>query len=226
MLRARSLLVRNQLLSMNNAIYFIRHGKPDVSFASYSEIPFSILCDLASGKLDPGINTEITESLLAPLLALVKEETQPAVLFVSPRQRAQETGRMIQEKANTAPPVILQALGEASFDLAHCYSPGAEGVNMDALNEAVLRAMMTGEHAEALSAALERVEEVFRIVREQTVPTICVSHDFFLRAVELSIRHKGNVSEIDPQELLQTRVNHPCCGFKTDTDFSTFVPIG
>lgn len=223
MLRARPLLARSYpFIYMPFAIYFLRHGKPDLPFASYAETPFSVLCEMASGARDLGIKTDLSRELLQEGIAKNGAFPVGARVVMSPRRRAQETAELVRNEVHSAAPEVVVDLIELSFDLEKLYSP-ANGIDMDALNRAVLLAVETGEFAESLDHAFERVRHVFEKIQTYNQPVICITHDFFMRTIELFIRHHGDVTTVVPGELLTTQTNHPCTGFKTDSDFVTFV---
>lgn len=211
---------------MNEPVYFVRHGKPNLPFDSYEEIPFSLLCDLAQGKINPGIDELKTASLLSSIQNTGAFLQKNISLVTSPILRAQETMQLFRKQFSlSSTPLIFSELQEIQFSLSQIYVPDEKGINMSELNHAVLQAVIDGEHAEPLASIFLRITSLFEKLNRIEGPILCVTHDFFMRGIELYIRHKGNVDSVSPQELFTTKTNHPCCGFETTKDFSYFKDI-
>ena len=78
------------------SIIFLRHGKLKLVYPTYQDMPFHILCDLASGAIDPGIDEVATRKALVETLRKV-QNTETAKIFTAPSQRARETASIMQQ---------------------------------------------------------------------------------------------------------------------------------
>lgn len=211
---------------MNESVFFLRHGKPNIGFDSYADLPFSILCDLGKGLLNPGIDTEKTRAQIQTLRSENLFSQKSISLFASPILRAQETAQLISTNLPVRGDVqTCLNLEEVHFDLSSLYQPGENGIDMKVVNQKVLEAMGEGKYAESMESIFRRAELLFQTLKQTDGPILCISHDFFMKGIELFIRHKGDTAQISSNELFSTQANQFCRGFETTKDLSFFNTI-
>ncbi len=210
--------------------YFLRHGKLDLPYKDHSEMSFEVLADLASEKLNPPIDKKVTRSLISAIAVIVPFERLEKI-YTSPSQRARETATLIadytKERFQKESLIsVLPELREVHFDLREIYALSPQGIDIQAVNQAVFRATLSGKGAEPINSLYNRVDSIFKtLANEERQEAALITHDFLMRAVELYAEHKGIPRETTYEDLLQTRRNSYLRGFAVQTVPWKFLPL-
>lgn len=214
------------------SLFFIRHGKLLLPYKNHSEMPFEVLDDLASFRLDPSIDKEFATTQIPQLERGIPFE-KIEKLYASSSKRCQDTAQFIEEfilKNYRKDIDIVASLGlnEIKFDLAKIY-PHKDNKNFDieSINDAVFRAMLnSSENCESANSAYKRIDEFWRSIITKE-PSLFVTHDFIMRIIEIYIRNRGEMRHvITYDELKNTQRNTYLRGFASDfalDKFSSFL---
>jgi broad specificity phosphatase PhoE len=221
------------IMTANNKIFFVRHGKLSLPFKDHSVIPFSVLATLGRNELEPPIDMEVTKSFAESFLKLVPQD-EITKIFSSPSKRCQETATMIKDllcktEQRNIEIITVPEIREVFFDLdglakSFNYS-SSQGI--DGVNTLVFQGMLAGKQAETFSDSFKRVTKFFDILKQEKVGTyIVVTHDFIMRVIEIFIKNKGQVTiSIGLETLEGTKRNTYVRGFETDMENLSFSPI-
>lgn len=197
-------------------------------YKNHGEMPFGIIADLASEKLNPSIDKAYCSKLLGSvskniLLGEVSE------IYASPSKRCRETASLISDviKKNYHKNILINTvleLKEIGFDLRKIY-PLSENSHFDIekINNKVFRAMENGTDCELALETYKRVNSVFSLLKKRGdhEKTLLITHDFYMRVVELYIRNKGRKKDqITHEELGSTQRNGYISGFGTSEKLS------
>lgn len=182
-------------MQYSKTILFLRHGKLNLPFPNHNAMPFSLLCDLASGKENPGIDLEFANARLKKIMTDVPL-TDVQMIYCSPSQRAQQTAKVIanaikETGAQSQEPEVRAELAEVHFDLRGLFPDGdVHPPTVEEINARVLHPTEHDTHLEPDKDVQQRVENVFQLCEdEQTQDILCVTHDYFLRYVEVYMRN-------------------------------------
>ena len=185
-------------------------------------MPFSVLADLASCKLNPPINTKFAAeriSKLADTIPLARIEK----IFTSPSQRCQDTAYHLKKFAlenygSDMGIVTLPELKEVSFDLMRLYPhKDVLEVSIETVNDAVFRGMTNRSlSCESAENAYKRIDTIFKSkITDNQI--LFVTHDFLMRVIEIYIKHGGVPRyPITYEELRNTRRNLYLFGLTTN----------
>lgn len=216
----------------NYSLFFIRHGKLGLPYKDHSEIPFDILADLASSKLNPPIDKKFTLSLMKQLSRKIPLEKIEQI-YSSSSKRCLETAELLgdfinQKFSKTVRIVTMPELIEVHFDLDKIY-PNSKYNQFDiaTINDAVFKTMISGKNCEQVLAISKRIEKIFSVVDEiQTNEGLLfVTHDFLMRVIEIFIKNHGKIeSPITYFDLKNTKRNLYLDGFATNRLLSKFSP--
>ncbi len=212
-------------------IYFIRHGKPLLPYKSHGEMPFSVLAALASGELNPQVDVDITVKLIADSASTIPLQRIERI-FCSPSRRCQETAFLVadycalvfQKGMATS---VLSPLREINFDLRRiCATTDCALQDLSEINSSVFAAMAKGNYCEHAEHAYKRVFLIFKMLSQ--IPDgefLFVTHDFFMRVIEIFIRNRGKNKNVTFDDLKNTKRNMYAGGFLTNRDMSVFLPF-
>lgn len=214
------------------AYIFLRHGKLDLPYADHSEIPFSVFRDLGTGALNAHIDTQFVSNRISILLSR-PDFSRIRVIYASPSQRCQETASLFATLASIPTEDIRTApeISEVHFDLdmidKHESVRSALKIgNMNVVNGAVFTAMLTGKGSETLMAAYERADDFLSKLSKSPEKSVCITHDFLMRLIELRLRYNRlDVRKISIDKLNGTQRNGYLCGFATDAQMAAFEII-
>lgn len=194
-------------------------------------MPFSVLSDLGLGKLNPPIDETFTRDRLANLTSRIPFFDIKTVL-ASPSVRCQDTARLLLPHLHPdAQFTSVPQLAEVHFDLSKMDHTMRVEEKMSesgiaAVNTAVFEGMVEDSHCESAKSVYKRVTKVFESLQNIELPALCLSHDFFMRVIELYIQRKGApYSQISAEELESTQRNGYLCGFVTNPSLASFTPI-
>lgn len=213
--------------SENQSLFFIRHGKLSLPYKSHNEMPFGVIADLASRKSDPSIDRlyffklikNVSEYL--PLNKITK-------IYASPSRRCCETASLISDIAkkngiNCAAVNVLPELKEVNFDLRKiCSVSDEEHFDISKINDVVFEAMANGRHCENAAETYKRIDKIFSQIKEtgSEEKILFITHDFFMRVIEIYIGNKGiKKDRITFEELRRTHRNGYLSGFAADREF-------
>ena len=210
--------------------YFVRHGKLNLPYKNHGEMPFEVLVDLASGKLSPPIDEKITRPLIERISMFVPFKRLEKI-YTSPSRRCKETASLvsdyIEKKFQRRPRIIiLQELKEIHFDLKKIYALPPKPISIEAINQSVFRAMLSGNGAKPIKEAYSRIRKIFSTLkREGTEETMLITHDFLMRAIEIYSENGGVPKRTTHEDLLQTQRNSYLQGFAVQLSPRKFLPL-
>ncbi len=126
-------------------LYFLRHGKTNLPYRSHDEMPFETLADLASGKMEPPLDQEVTRELVLQTFDSL-EQLNVEEVCSSPSQRSRDTAPIVQgylerRFGNRVQISVMPSLREISFDLRQIYPVPPDRIDMADVNRKVLQAM-------------------------------------------------------------------------------------
>ncbi len=214
-------------------ISFLRHSKLNFPYDGHGRIPSGIIRDLVTHSLDPTIDKWLTEDLIEK-----RDKTLPfdqvEVIFCGPSNRCQATAEAIQkfimEKyKRKADVVTFPYLNEVQFNIQKVYPEFLkefEAINIDLLNQSVVKAMREGNDCESLRQCYWRIDYLFEVLQKykEKKQILVITHDYIMRAIELYIKHK-HFTAVTENDMLSTQRNSYLQGFGTDFNLSAFIPL-
>lgn len=213
--------------------FFVRHSRLLLPYKDHSEMPFSVLSKLGLQELNPSIDMPYTLERLEELIARIPLLDVDAV-YTSPSKRTQDTGAVIcakikEIKHKEMTGVVLPHLREVSFDLEKL-GQAFDGETLmkergiAGANTLVFKGMVSGTHADLVEATYERVGALFEEIKKLgNGKYIFLTHDFFMRVIEIYIHRKGApYSAITIEHLEGTRRNTYLTGFSTNPQLDSF----
>lgn len=220
-----------------NNLIFLRHSKLSLPYKDHGEMPFSVLSDLGLEKLNPSIDKDYTQKRIEELFEKVTFEKVKR-MYVSPSRRTQETGALIKdciknEQTQKNKCTVLSYLKEIYFDLEKLDSvfngqTMMKEKGIHGINSLVFKGMIAGIHTEPVKDAYERAGALFNEIKmlPENGTVILITHDFFMRIIEIYIHRKGVAYyPITLEELEATKRSTYLSGFSTNISLSTFSII-
>lgn len=214
------------MISTNNKVkyIFLRHGKLDLPYKNHSEMPISLLIEIASGKINPSVDIDFINEKL-PKLELVFKNIDSIV--VSPLKRGIETGHIIREFVeqkigNSVDFFIESNLKEVSFDIEEVIKSLEYTPNLSQLNNLVFEAMSgLRKGSETSASTFSRIEEVVKKYNSNDKVILIITHSFLLEVLEMYINNKNveNFSDSYEELLKSPKINY-LSGFTTDKDLN------
>lgn len=220
---------------MNNdiKIYFIRHSKLDLPYKNHLEMPYEVLDDLATSRLDPPIAKNSKKLFLEAVKDLPINDIDVIYFNNSNFQskRSKESAflirKILKEKYNKKVPILGNPnLKEIYFSLNNIL-PKKQFLKqgMPAVRTALYNAIINQGPVEQIDHIYQRTENIFKSLKKhqnknQTV--MLVSHDFYMRTVEIYLRKSKNYRKITVDDLKKTTLNTYFKGFGTSYDFKLF----
>lgn len=205
----------------NFDLIFLRHGKLDLPYKDHGEMPFDVISDLATGILNPPVDKIYTEKLIEQVCSKTLFN-KVRVICSSPSNRCQSTSSLVKnylenvrdEKIDIN---IIKNAREVEFDLRAIINKSC-GKNFDIsnINDSVFSAMINGRGCEHINDIQKRVSKLFSTLLADERKKIIITHDFFMRVIELYIKRSGNLLNITYDDLINTTRNGYLCGFATD----------
>jgi len=197
-------------------------------------MPFSVLAELGNGNLNPPIDIAYTNKRVDEVLRIFLPENIHTI-FASPSQRCQDTAQLIVSALNKAQATTevksLPSLAEVHFDLYGLdrrfnVQKEMQKKGIVALNSGVFEGMVSGEHCESMGSICRRVQEIFSTLQNTSRGiALCITHDFLMRVIELSIKRVRSCESITVQQLEGTQRNGYLSGFATNAALDAFVPF-
>lgn len=226
-----NLLIIN--MTNNYSIYFIRHGKLLLPYKDHSQMPYGVIANLASEKLNPSIDNVFTKKLVKKN-STVLPFNKIKKIYTSPSKRCQETAKLISCFINinlqkNISIKVIPTLKEIRFNLRKIYAlPDKSHFDIEIINNNVFRSMLSGKNCENFSLSYNRVKTIFKMLMKNNNNKISliVTHDFFMRVIELYIKNQGkNNISITFDDLKNTKRNSYLSGFATNSQLSSFLPF-
>lgn len=220
---------------MNNKIkiYFIRHSKLDLPYENHLKMPYEILDDLATSRLDPSIAKNSKKLFLEGAESLPLKDIDIIHFNNSSFQskRSKESafliGKILKEKYNKKVPIVGNPdLKEIDFSLKDIL-PKEKFLKqgMPAVRTALYNAIINQGPVEQIGHIYKRTESVFKSLKkhqEKNQTVILVSHDFYMRAVEVYLQKSKDSRKVIIDDLEKTTLNTYFKGFGTSYDLKLF----
>ncbi|MBI2636818.1 MAG: histidine phosphatase family protein [Parcubacteria group bacterium] len=214
--------------------YIIRHSKLDLPYKSHLEMPYEVLADLASGKLDPGIAPG-SRDLFFEAAGSVLPLNQVGVIYYNnsgkQSRRSKESAELVQsiikEKHARGVPLIGNPdIKEVDFDLIKILSKEEfEKHGMPAIRTALYRAEIEGKIVESVADMYARIERIFKSIKQHESKgetALVISHDFFMRVMEVYLTVTKDPDEVELRHLEATTLNTYFKGFGIPDDLQIF----
>lgn len=210
-------------------MYILRHGKLLLPYQGHEDMPFAVFASLGRGDLDPVIDPVACRLLMRDLEGKIPFPLIRKML-VSPSQRSQSTGKFLAEYiataySNAVDVVVVPELREVYFDLERILS-NTSGTKFDIneLNNTVFQAMLNGNGADSVKEIYTRAQAAIQqLIANGTA--IAITHDFFMRVLELCIRAHEAKREVTLEDLCSTQRNGYLRGFATDKTLKMLLSI-
>lgn len=210
---------------------FLRHGKLDLPYKDHSEMPLSVLAQIANGKISPSIDVQFLSEKLIKLEPFLKNVDS---IVASSLKRGIETGNIIskflEEKTGNKIEFFLEnGLKEVSFDIEKIINGLGYTPNLKQLNSLVFQAICgLREGSELADSVFNRVEKIVKKYNTDDKVVLIVTHSFLLETLEMYINNK-NVENFSGsyQELLKSPKIDYLSGFSIDKDLNiiNFISI-
>lgn len=212
------------MINTNNDIkyIFIRHGKLNLPYKNHSEMPLSVLAEIASGEMNPSIDIKFLNEKL-PRLELVFKNIDKIV--VSSLKRCVETGQIInkfieQKTKNKIDFFVEDDLKEVSFDIKKIINDLDYTPNLKQLNSLVFQAICgLIKGAETSESVFNRINKVLKKHNTNDKVVLIITHSFLLETLEMYINNKNvkNFNGLYEELLKSPKVNY-LSGFTTDVN--------
>lgn len=217
---------------MNNPnikFIFIRHGKLDLPYKDHSEMPLSVIADLGTTKLDPGIDMNFLRNKAEILTNELPLEMIQRIV-VSTSQRCIETGSLIahiiKQKTNRDLPIFQEEnLREVRFDIMKITEEFDTKPELPELNKLIFQAMVgIREDSELASSALDRAINIIEKYKKEDGITLFITHSFMLEALQMYISNKNTRNPNKQYEILLNvpRIKY-ACGFTMNSSTSKII---
>lgn len=220
---------------MNNKIkiYFIRHSKLNLPYKDHIEMPYEILDDLATSRLDPSISKNSKKLFLEAKESLPLKDMDVIYFnnsnFQSERSRESAflIGKVLKEKYNKEVPILGNPnLKEIDFSLKNIL-PKEKFLKqgMSAIRTALYNAIINQGSVEQMGHIYKRAENIFKSLKkhqEKDQTVLLVSHDFYMRAVEVYLQKSKDSRKVAVDDLEKTTLNTYFKGFGTSYDLKLF----
>src|SRR3989338_10688290 len=214
-------------------IYFIRHSKLDLPYENHLKMPYEILDDLATSRRDPSIAKNSKKLFLKAAEGLPLKDL--VVIYFnnsnSQSKRSKESafliGRILKEKYHKRVPILGNPnLKEIDFSLRDIL-PKKKFLTrgMPAVRTALYHAIINQGPVEQIDHIYRRTTSVLKgleMYRNKNQAVMLVSHDFYMRTVEIYLRKSKDYKEVTVDDLEKTPLNTYFKGFGTSYDLKLF----
>ncbi len=200
-------------------------------------MPYEVLTDLSSGTLDPGIAPESKELFFEAAGAALPLDAIDVIYYNNSgkqSRRSKESAELVQsiikeKHAHDVPLIGNPDVKEVDFDLQKILPKEEfEKHGMPAIRTALYEAEIEGKVVESISDMYARIERIFKLMQSHDLKgetVLIVSHDFFMRVVEVYLTATKNPDEVKLEHLEATTLNTYFQGFKVSYDFETFARL-
>lgn len=202
---------------------FLRHGRLASPYDNYENMSLLQLRNLADETFHPVVD-KLFVSQKFPNIQRVFLPNLPVHFHVSPSDRAQQTANILQSLISPTTTTFFETnpdLREISFRLDHIY-PDEELLNLSLLNSIILDGVARGHSSiEPYPSVYSRANQIIESAKNAPEGThIYITHDFFMRVLDIST-HRGDVPKsVTPSELKSTDRNDYLEGFTCDANLT------
>ncbi|MBI5465918.1 MAG: histidine phosphatase family protein [Candidatus Kerfeldbacteria bacterium] len=207
--------------------FFIRHGQLVPPYLDHLKMDYQTLVELSTGVLDPGINQNASE-LFSRQAAEVDFSSVRHVYYnssgISSRRSLESARCIIANLRQLSGGAItlrgLPEIREVRFDVSGLlseYEFSQRG--MAAIRAALYLAAFQGGAAEPTAEIAKRIGVLHKVVEEHASKgesVLFVTHDFFMRFLEVYITRAERLKEVHITDLDNTSLNYYFGGFRSD----------
>jgi len=224
-------------MNKNLRVYFIRHGKLDLPYKDHLGMPYEVLDDLATSQLDPSISPR-SKALFLEAAGNLPLDSFKAIYYNNSglqSNRSKESAviikRVIKDKAGKDLSLFGNPdLKEIDFSLKKILPDKQEFLQkgMPAIRTALYNAEVNNGPVEQTKDIFARIDRIFFSLenhKQKDESVLLVSHDFFMRVVEVYIRKSQDYRKIRVQDLEETTLNKYFKGFGVPYDLKFFERV-
>lgn len=220
---------------INRKIYFLRHSKLALSYKDHEAMPFKVLDDLSTSRLEPGIDKLTTKKLLIDLdnkndLSQVRDIYYNSSDSQSKRSlaTAKAVHDFIKDKYNIECELVkLPELHEINFSLYDLVTEEEfESQGLPLLRDRLYTAILEDKLSENVSEIYKRIGIIFNKVKKvREHDSILITYNFFMRILEAYLTKTKNGREFSLNDILHTGINGYLRGFCVNEDLRNFNKI-
>ena len=184
-------------------VVFIRHADLKYPYNNYDRLSLKQLDLLATEKTQPQINSRLAKSKIKKHIA---EDFLPInrvdAIYYSTAPRSKETAAILADMLNVNKTKELDYLQEIAFSPKKLVPSSAfEHNGMNAVREAVYKAVEQGATNETTADLVARIEQIKKLVNKHRGQTIVVvTHGFFMRLLQIALLHNKLTFTVNDQK--------------------------
>lgn len=187
-------------------VIFVRHADLKYPYNNYDRLSLQQLDLLATEKNQPAINSKLAKSKIKKHIAdgFLNRDGVDAIYYSS-TPRAIETAALLADELNVKEIKELECLHEIAFSPKKLISDSTfESKGMDAVREAVYKAVEQNTADEATPAIVARIHQIQSLIADNSGRTIIiVTHGFFMRLLQIALlRNKLTFSVSDQKQAV------------------------
>jgi broad specificity phosphatase PhoE len=184
-------------------IIFVRHADLKYPYNSYDRLSLQELDLLATEEIQPHINAKLAMFKIKKHMAdgfLVQDEVD--AIYYSSAPRAKETAALLADALNIKETKELEYLHEIAFSPKKLISNSMfESKGMDAIREAVYKAIEQNTADETTPAMVARINQIQSLIADNNGRTIViVTHGFFMRLLQIALLHNKLTFNVGDQK--------------------------
>lgn len=184
-------------------VIFVRHADLKYPYNNYDGLSLQKLDLLATEKIQPHINAKLARSKIKKHIAdgfLVKNGVD--AIYYSSAPRAKETAALLANALNIKVVKELEYLHEIAFSPKKLISNSMfESKGMEAVREAVYKAVEQNTADETTSAMTARIHQIQSLIANNGGRTIIiVTHGFFMRLLQIALLHNKLTFNVSDQK--------------------------
>lgn len=218
--------------------FFIRHGQLIEPYIDHLTMDYETLADLSTSVLDPSINENAYKLFDRQTKDIDFSKVQKMYYNNSGFQsnRSTESAEIIKQSLevrlqHTISLDGLSELREVRFDVQKLISLGEyRDQGMPIIRTALYKAMIEGkDRIESITECFERIQKIHTLIRKhasKNESVLFVTHDFFMRVIEIYITHMERLNRVTINDLEETSLNYYFGGFCTDQKMCKFTRWG
>ena len=213
---------------MASKFIFIRHGQLTKPYSNHLRMGYFELANLASGKADPGLAGNAKELFHKQSINLNFSKVEIIYYNNSGKQsrRSFESAKIIAAilKKNLHKTISLKGLAdihEINFDLKAILPLSIfKREGMPSLRSALYYSILNGgRHSESVKSLNKRIDKIQSVIRyhaRNRTDALFVTHDFFMKFLEMHIKSRQSFSGLTILKLNQTKLNLYFGGYITN----------
>jgi len=222
---------------MSQKYFFIRHGQLVEPYLDHLTMDHKTLTDLSTSELDPGINKNAEE--LFKLQTKNFDFSSVELIYYNDSgyqsQRSKESAELIKKTLSVQLNKDISITGlpdlkEVRFNTSELLTEEEhKNQGMPIVRTRLYKAMNNGTGAtEQVSEINDRISIIEDIIKKHELAgdILFVTHDFFMRLIELFIKKPDRLSNVGTDDLESTSLNHYFGGFVTDKEMRSFNKWG